>query len=304
MNKYHTHKAQNMETMEKTKITVEVKINAPADRVWNCFTEPGHVVMWNHASDDWHSPMAENDLRPEGRFNYRMEARDGSMGFNFSGTFTKVEPHRAIEYTMDDDRKVQVIFERAEDGTKVTETFEAEQTHSIDMQKSGWQSILDNFKKYVEVPARLPKLHFEKLIDADAGKVYRTMLEPQTYSDWTSAFNPSSRYEGTWEKGSRIKFIGEDKDGNKGGMISRIRENIPNSFVSIEHQGLFHGDKEITSGPEVEKWAGGLENYTFRDKDGKTLVLIDVDVTEEHKPYFEETWPRALERLKELSESD
>lgn len=289
--------------MEKTKITVAVTINAPVDKVWSCFSEPKHIVRWNYASDDWHSPLAENDLRAEGRFNYRMEAKDGSMGFNFTGTYTRVEPHHALEYTLDDNRKVQVNFERGSDGTKVVETFEAEQENSIELQKKGWQSILNNFKNYVEGPARFGKMHVEILIDAAVEKVYRTMLDQQTYSEWTSAFNPASRYEGSWEKGSLIRFIGEDEKGNRGGMLSRIRENIPNKFVSIEHFGVLHGDVEVTSGPEADKWAGGLENYSFEERDGKTLVLVDVDVTDEFEAYFEDTWPKALKKLKELSET-
>ncbi len=292
-----------METSEKTKITADATINAPIDKVWSCFTEPEHIVRWNHASDDWHSPRAENDLRPEGRFNYRMEAKDGSMGFDFTGTYDKVEPHHHIEYTLDDNRKVQVTFERLNDTTRVVETFEAEQTNSIELQKEGWQAILNNFKNYVEGPARFSKMHIEIIIDADAEKVYHTMLEEKTYSEWTSLFNPASRYEGSWEKGSRILFIGEDPEGNKGGMVSRIRENIPNRYVSIEHFGVLQGEKEITSGPEVEKWAGGLEDYSFEETNGKTLVMVDVDVTEEYKGYFEETWPKALNRLKELCEN-
>ncbi len=289
--------------MEKTKITVEVKINAPVNKVWSYFNEPRHIIRWNHASGDWHTTYAENDVRAEGRFNYRMEAKDGSAGFNFTGTYNKVEPHLEINYTMDDNRKVQVRFERVNGVTHVIETFEAEQANSVELQREGWQSILNNFKSYVEEPERFKNMHVEILIDADVEKVYRTMLDRQTYSEWTAPFNPASRYEGSWEKGSRIRFIGEDQEGNQGGMVSRIRENIPNRFVSIEHLGVLQGDKEVTSGPEVEKWAGGLENYTFEERDSKTLVLVDVDVTDEYAGYFDETWPIALNKLKELCEN-
>lgn len=292
-----------METMEKTKITVAVQIQAPVEKVWECFTDPRHIVRWNQASDDWFSPLAENDVRQGGRFNTRMEAKNQSAGFNFTGTYTRVELYRAIEYTMDDNRTVQISFEQDNGSTKLVETFEAEKTHSLEMQREGWQSILNSFKNYVEGPSRFGKLQFKILIHADADKVYRTMLEKDTYAQWTAPFNPSSRYEGTWEKGSRILFIGEDQEGNKGGMISRIKENIPNRFISIQHLGMFQGDKEITSGPEVEKWAGGLENYTFERQDDKTLVVVDIDVTSEFESYFDETWPKALNKLKEICES-
>jgi uncharacterized protein YndB with AHSA1/START domain len=132
------------------KITVESTINAPIKKVWESFTNPEHITQWNQASDDWHSPRAENDLRVGGRFNFRMEARDGSAGFDFTGVYTEVVPHKQISYTMDDGRKADVIFDEKNGGTKVTTTFEAESQNSLELQKSGWQAILDNFKKYVE----------------------------------------------------------------------------------------------------------------------------------------------------------
>jgi uncharacterized protein YndB with AHSA1/START domain len=292
-----------METIEKTTITVETAIKAPIKRVWFCFSEPKHIVLWNAASEDWHTRFAQNDLQAGRRFNWRMESKDGSHGFNFSGTYNMIEPFKCIDYTLDDGRKVHVSFEKKADETKVTETFEAEQFHSIELQKEGWQSILNNFRKYVEELKDSGKMHFEVFIDASTEKVYSIMLEKKTYSEWTSVFNPTSRYEGTWEKNSIIHFIGEDEDGNKGGMASRIRENIPGRFVSIEHYGILQGDIEITSGPEIEKWAGSLEEYTFEESNGKTLVCIDVDVNEEYKDFFKETWPKALSILKEMCET-
>jgi uncharacterized protein YndB with AHSA1/START domain len=139
-----------MSTQEKNIITIESTVNAPAEKAWEYFTKPEHVTKWNHASDDWHSPHAENDLRVGGIFNYRMEAKDGSFGFDFGGTYDAVTPKRYIEYTIGDGRKVKVNFTTEGNKTKVTESFEAENTHSIDMQRTGWQAILDNFKKYTE----------------------------------------------------------------------------------------------------------------------------------------------------------
>lgn len=291
-----------METVEKTTITVEVKVNAPLEKVWELFNNPKHVVKWNAASDDWHTPTAENDFREGGRFNYRMEAKDGSFGFNFSGTYTYVEPNRTVEYTMDDNRKVKIVFEGVNSETRITETFEAEQTHSIEQQKDGWQSILNNFRSYAEKQQKPGKLNFEIVVDADARTVYEAMLGKKSYPEWTSVFNPASRYEGTWETGTKILFIGEDDKGNKGGMVSRIKENIPYKYVSIEHLGMLQGDQEITSGPEVEKWAGSMENYTFEEQNGKTRVKVDLTLFEEYENYFNETWPLALKKLKEISE--
>ncbi|HLP79684.1 MAG TPA: SRPBCC family protein, partial [Acidobacteriota bacterium] len=131
-------------------ITVQTTINAPLARVWECYTVPKHVTAWNHASDDWHSPSAKNDLRVGGRFNYRMEAKDKSAGFDFEGTYSDVKKHQRIVYVMDDGRKVDTTFLSTSTGTKLTIIFDAENENSIEMQKDGWQSILNNFKKYVE----------------------------------------------------------------------------------------------------------------------------------------------------------
>jgi uncharacterized protein YndB with AHSA1/START domain len=139
-----------METANKTTITVEATVNAPVEKVWQSWTRPEHIMQWNNASDDWHTPRAENDLRVGGTFVTRMEARDGSFGFDFSGVYDDVQENRYIEYTLGDGRKVKVNFTSQGNSTKVVETFEAENTHSVEMQKGGWQAVLDNFKKYTE----------------------------------------------------------------------------------------------------------------------------------------------------------
>jgi uncharacterized protein YndB with AHSA1/START domain len=139
-----------METLNRTIITVENTINAPVEKVWEYWTKPEYITKWNNASDDWHTPRAENDLRVGGSFASRMESKDGSMGFDFGGVYDAVRNNEYIEYTLGDGRKVKVTFSAQGNTTKVVETFEAEDTHSIEMQKGGWQSILDNFKKYTE----------------------------------------------------------------------------------------------------------------------------------------------------------
>jgi len=139
-----------MDTKQKTLITVKTTVQAPLAKVWDYWTKPEHITQWNNASDDWHTPRAENDLRTGGRFTARMEAKDGSMGFDFGGVYDEVKNHELIAYTIGDGRKVRVQFRQAGNATDVEESFEAEDTHSIEMQQGGWQSILDNFKKYTE----------------------------------------------------------------------------------------------------------------------------------------------------------
>lgn len=139
-----------METTNKTVITVQTTIDAPIARVWEYWSLPEHITKWSNASDDWHTPRAENDLRTGGKFTSRMEAKDGSMGFDFGGVYDEVRTNEYIEYTLGDSRKVQVHFKEEGGNTSVVESFEAENTHPVEMQQAGWQAILDNFKKYTE----------------------------------------------------------------------------------------------------------------------------------------------------------
>jgi len=136
--------------MENTKITVETLVKATPEKVWECWTKPEYIIQWNHASDDWHCPIAKNDLTVHGHFSYTMASKDGKMSFDFSGVYTKVIPLETIEIKLDDERELKISFSEEDDFTKVVEIFDAEQTNPIEMQKFGWQAILDNFKRVVE----------------------------------------------------------------------------------------------------------------------------------------------------------
>jgi uncharacterized protein YndB with AHSA1/START domain len=292
-----------MAATDKSVITVETGINAPVEKVWRFWTDPIHIIHWNNASDDWHTPWAENDLQVGGKFLSRMESKDGKIGFDFIGVYSKVEPYRQISYRLADGREVKISFSSQDKHTQVTESFEAEQIHSLELQKTGWQAILNNFRKYVESSDRVEALHFEINISASAEKVYGTMLDEKTYTIWTAVFNPASRFVGTWEKRSKILFLGTDQDGNVGGMVSRIRENIPGKFVCIEHLGMVKAGEEIMGGPEVEGWAGALEIYNLSGNNSHTLLSVDLDSNQEFRAYFMETWPKALNKLKSVCEA-
>ena len=140
----------NMEPTTKTAITVKTVVKAPVEKVWACWSEPKHITSWCQASDDWHAPYADNDLRKGGKFKTTMAAKDGSVSFDFEGVYTRVEQYKLIEYEMADDRKVNITFFGNGNETEVVESFEAENTHPLDVQRAGWQSILDNFKTYTE----------------------------------------------------------------------------------------------------------------------------------------------------------
>ena len=139
-----------MPTPDKTVITVKATVNAPLEKVWKLWTDPTHITKWNNASEDWHTPKAENDLRTGGKFLSRMEAKDGSMGFDFIGVYSLVDPFKRIAYTMEDGRKADITFLENGGITAISESFEAENMNSIELQEAGWQSILNNFKKYAE----------------------------------------------------------------------------------------------------------------------------------------------------------
>ncbi len=136
--------------MEKIFLTIEATINAPMETVWKSWTTPADIMKWNNASDDWHTTKSENDLRVGGPFLSRMEAKDGSFGFDFEGTYTNIKNHELIEYTLGDGRTVSVKFTDNGEQTHIVSVFEAENQNPVEMQQGGWQAILNNFKKYAE----------------------------------------------------------------------------------------------------------------------------------------------------------
>lgn len=293
-----------METAGNTSvITVKTTIEAPVEKVWQLWTDPEHVVNWNYATSGWHTPSAVNDLREGGSFRYRMEEITGTTGFNFEGTYTELIPYERIGYQMPDGRKVTLEFISENDITSIVESFIPEPSHSLEMQKVGWQAILDNFKRYVESFSETERMHFETYIESPPEEVYRLMLDRETWSQWASAFDPGSFYEGSWESGAEIRFMATGRDGTRSGLISRITENIPGQYISIDHVGLILEGQEITSGNEVDKLTGNLEYYSFLKQDEGTLLSVDIEVNNEFSPYLVDSWPKALEKLKELCEN-
>ncbi len=139
-----------MEISEKLNITVQTIVNLTVEKVWHFWTNPEDIVNWNHASEDWHTTKASNDLYKGGRFTYRMEAKDGSMGFDFGGVYENIINQKQIDIILDDDRKVNITFISNDNSTEIIETFEAETENPIELQRFGWQCIMDNFKKYAE----------------------------------------------------------------------------------------------------------------------------------------------------------
>jgi uncharacterized protein YndB with AHSA1/START domain len=137
--------------METGRVMVETTVNTPVEKAWRYWTEPVHITKWNNASDDWHTPVAEIDLRVGGKFLSRMEAKDGSFGFDFSGVYDEVRLNEFISYTLGDGRRVEITFINQGNETKIIESFDPENENPIELQQGGWQAIMDNFKKYIEI---------------------------------------------------------------------------------------------------------------------------------------------------------
>lgn len=148
-------------------------------------------------------------------------------------------------------------------------------------------------------------LHYSIEIFENPERVYSLMIDDNTYREWTYVFNAWSHFRGSWEKDSKILFVGCDEAGNEGGMVSRIKENIEGKYISIEHLGELKGGEEITSGPEVDSWAGSLENYIFDKTEKGTFLQVELTIgNTDYVDYFDNMWPKALEKLKEICESD
>lgn len=282
-------------------ITVTALVDSPLQKVWQYWTETYHITQWNAANEDWCCPRADHELKPGGRFSFRMEAKDGSMGFDFAGVYDQIVENQFIEYTMEDGRKARVELIQENDHTRILESFDPENENPHELQQQGWQAILDNFKRYAENFAT-HKLSFSILITAPVERVYSCMLEDSSYRQWTSVFNPTSHYKGNWETGSKILFIGTDEHGNEGGMVSRIAENVPCKKVIIEHLGMLQNGIEILSGPEIELWTGSQECYYFHQEGLQTRLSVEMDSNDQFESYFRETWPKALKKLKEICE--
>lgn len=148
----------------------------------------------------------------------------------------------------------------------------------------------------------MQKLNFKIEINASKEKVWNTMLEDKTYRQWTETFSPGSHYSGNWKKGSKILFLGPNEQGVMGGMVSCIKDNRLYDYISIEHLGVVQDGKEDTTSDAVKQWAGTLENYTFKDHNGKTELIIDMDINDDYKDMFNDMWPKALQKLKEIAE--
>ena len=179
-------------------------------------------------------------------------------------------------------------------------------THSCDpiKQKSNQTSGINSLKESAVKNQDIKTLKFDILIDADIEIVYEAMIGKEGFEEWTVPFAPNSSFEGRWSKGSEIRFVSVQEDGSIAGMLSRIEENIPNEYVSIEHYGMIQDGRDILIGPEVEALRGSFERYRFFEENGQTRLEIETDIFVEIAEYFEEIWPKALQIVKDRCEGN
>lgn len=297
--------------METTKITVQSTIQADTQKVWDFYTQPEHIIGWNFASDDWHCPRATNDLRVGGKFSARMEAKDGSYGFDFNTQYDEVEVHEKIAYTMEDGRKAAITFSGENGATLVTVTFDAENQNDLEMQRSGWQAILDNFKKYVELKALR---FFEFSVDKENSTIYikrdfNASLQ-RVWQAWTTA-ELLDRWWGPEPWRAETKAI----DFREGGywlyaMVGPEGERHWGrlDYIEIKNEESFRAkdgfcDENGTPSSELPQ---NLWEIVFRETDGKVLVdmILIFDSPEDLETNiqmgFKEGFTAGLNQLDEL----
>lgn len=297
--------------METTKITVQSTIQADTQKVWDFYTLPEHIIGWNFASDDWHCPRATNDLRVGGKFSARMEAKDGSYGFDFNTLYDEVEVHEKIAYTMEDGRKAAITFSGENGATLVTVTFDAENQNDLEMQRSGWQAILDNFKKYVELKALR---FFEFSVDKENSTIYikrdfNASLQ-RVWQAWTTA-ELLDRWWGPEPWRAETKAI----DFREGGywlyaMVGPEGERHWGrlDYIEIKNEESFRAkdgfcDENGTPSSELPQ---NLWEIVFRETDGKVLVdmILIFDSPEDLETNiqmgFKEGFTAGLNQLDEL----
>jgi|SRR6218665_11949 len=150
----------------------------------------------------------------------------------------------------------------------------------------------------------MEKIHFDININAPAATVFNAVTDKKLFGEWAAEFNPTSTFEGSWNKNEKILFVGTSKEGKREGMVSRIKENIPHKQISIQHLGFLMDGKEVMEGPEIDKWKNAMEEYFLEEQNGKTHFKVAIDITPDMKDYFTQTWPKALNKLKEVSERE
>ncbi|MFN3529715.1 MAG: SRPBCC domain-containing protein [Bacteroidia bacterium] len=283
-------------------IQLFVDLQLPAAQAWRSFTQPAHIINWNFAHESWHCPTAENNLQAGGHFKYHMAARDGSGSFDFEGQFEQIEHRQRIAYHLNDSRKVEFRIEPTDSGIRVWHNFEAATDHDAEQQRQGWQAILDQFALYTASLEPLVEMHFEHDYPIAPEELCNMMFSDKGYREWTKPFNANSHFEGVWETGASMRFLGVDGDGTVGGMLSKIRLFEAGKQVCIVHEGDIQKGQEVRFDQSVAQWAGAEENYYFEPMEGGTRLRVMAEVAPQFESWMQEFWPPALQKLHQMCE--
>jgi uncharacterized protein YndB with AHSA1/START domain len=300
-------KIPNHQTMSK--IVIHQIFAATPSQVFESCLDSEDNKRWNTAGFGWSTGEVQIDPKVGGRWFAEYKSPDGKDDFVFEGVFTEIIENQKISYKMPkdmgefevDERKAEVLFEEFEKGkTQVTITFDAEDLNSIEMQKQGWQAILDNFKTFLErkINPENARLILDIDINASPQKVWKTLLEKESYNIWAATFSPGSHYQGEIKYDNKVQFLGPDQSG----LISLVKVCIPEFQVSFEHLGGFKDGKEDPDSPMFLPWKGNRETYTLKSKNEITNLSIYQEMSKTEIEYFEEMWAKALEVIKKIAE--
>lgn len=294
-----------------TKITISKIIKASVEQVYKSYLDPIDNQRWNTAGFGWSTGFVNIDPKVGGKWESEFKSPDGQNDFIFGGAFTEIIENQKIVYIMPNDqgdstkdRHAEVFFEEIEpETTKVTIIFDAETENSIERQESGWNSILDNFAKFVEIKSNPNNQTIDKFIQIQASpeKIWTTLIGPESYKVWASPFAAGNYFEGEMKYDSKIHFMSGEA-GNNSGLVSLIRVFIPNFQISFEHLGYIKDGVEDLNYPEFQTWKGLRETYTLNPKGDITELNIFQDLTKKEAAFFDTKWDQALSQIKKLSE--
>jgi uncharacterized protein YndB with AHSA1/START domain len=283
-------------------ISISQNIKASPSQVFESYLNPKDNQRWQNAGGGWSTGFVNIDAQNGGRFEAEFKAADGVNDFVFGGTFDQIIPNQKINYTMDDGRKSEVLFEEiSPNQTKVSINFEAENQNSAELQQQGWNQILVNFKTFVERKVNPKNAILVKNIEIKTSKekVWETLLDQQSYQKWTAIFCEGSYYEGEMKLNNKIWFLSPGKSG----LSSLVKVLIPGFQVSFEHLGAVKNGVEDFESPEFLGWKGARETYTLTEKNGITNLEIYQDLTKTELEMFDKMWDKSLQKIKELSEN-
>ena len=301
-----------------------ILVNAPANVVWQTMFDDSTYRQWTSVFNP--DSYFEGDWLPGSEIRFLGSNSDGGMN-GLTGMFGVITEHRPYEFVLieyqgqilndiDDttSREARQLigareaysFSEADGATTVTIDVDTADTYA-ELFGELWPKGLAKLKALAEERSYTPRMetmHFSTQIDAPAEIAWETMLDDATYRQWAGVFYPGSYFLGSWLPGSEILFLGDGEDGEAGGMLGVIAEHRPHEFVSIEYRGQIVGGIEDTTSADAQRWIGSHENYTFSQADGVTTVTVDVDVDDEYTAMMGDAWPRALAKLKELTEAE